>query len=262
MRIRNSTALVLGALALTPLACSNQSTVDIGGNAGSKLSDYAASWDGYAEAFQFESGSDRIRIGLDANGQGTLEVGDGPMLPPPDPDVRWPPGAETLDGALDGQTALKAGFRYPVQQARVEANRIQLTVTPAELYRPWCQAQTPILNETRPTEPTYLCVPSWEVMSDPSLTQCTLTNPDTGEQVEADCVKLLLCRNTFYRVCTCTATSCDLSPTSSATADLSSAPFPTNQLDAALENAGTEMTGTLLLTDVGASRLTVRLTRQ
>jgi hypothetical protein len=159
MMIRNATAFVLGALALTPLACSNESTVDIGGNTGSKLSDYAASWDGYAEAFQFESGSDRIRIVLDANGQGTLEVGDGPMLPPPDPDVGWPPGV-TLDGLVQNQAVLKVGFRYPIQQARVEANRIQLTVTPAELYRPWCQAQTPILNETSRANPRISACPA------------------------------------------------------------------------------------------------------
>jgi hypothetical protein len=45
-------------------------------------------------------------------------------------------------------------------------------------------------------------------MSDTNFTQCTLTNPDTAEQVEADCTKLVLCRSTT-RVCTCTATSCD-----------------------------------------------------
>src|SRR4051812_1872769 len=74
-------ALSLFSFVAVP-ACSNDSgSVDVGRNVGSQLADYAASWDGYAEAYVFDDGSDHVRIPLDAAGQGTLVVGD--QAPPP-----------------------------------------------------------------------------------------------------------------------------------------------------------------------------------
>ena len=61
---------------------------------GSQLSDYAATWDGYAEATTFSDGSDHVRLTIDASGQGSLVVGDSAPLPAPtDPTVGYPPGA-------------------------------------------------------------------------------------------------------------------------------------------------------------------------
>ena len=83
--------LCLLPLALVPAACSDGNPVDLG-HREAQLSDYAATWDGYAEAYTFREGSsDRVRITLDATGVGTLEVGDAPLDPvPTDPEVGLP----------------------------------------------------------------------------------------------------------------------------------------------------------------------------
>ncbi|MES1208404.1 MAG: hypothetical protein ABUS79_20900, partial [Pseudomonadota bacterium] len=59
--------LLLGLLA-APFGCSSGGDVNIGDtqNVGAKLSDYAAEWDGYAEAYTFApSSSDHLHMTLD-----------------------------------------------------------------------------------------------------------------------------------------------------------------------------------------------------
>ena len=71
-------------LAFAPAACSDGNPVDLG-HREAQLADYAASWNGYAEAYTFPEGSsDRVRITLDATGVGTIEVGDAPLDPSTD----------------------------------------------------------------------------------------------------------------------------------------------------------------------------------
>jgi hypothetical protein len=59
--------------------CSSSHKVDIGEGheptavSGESLSDYAGVWDGYAEAFTWDDGTDHIRITLDSAGTGTLQ---------------------------------------------------------------------------------------------------------------------------------------------------------------------------------------------
>lgn len=55
------------------------------------LESYAAVWEGYAEAYEFDCGSDRIRLALDEQGNGSVEFGVGDPLPEPtDPDQPFP----------------------------------------------------------------------------------------------------------------------------------------------------------------------------
>ncbi|HEY4392953.1 MAG TPA: hypothetical protein VGP64_02775, partial [Polyangia bacterium] len=93
-----SPALVLSAAGFLG-ACSGNTPVNIGNTSmiGAQLSDYAASWDGFAETYTFSpDGSDRVRLTLDASGQGTLEIGDAALLPPPtDPNVGYPPSVSS-----------------------------------------------------------------------------------------------------------------------------------------------------------------------
>src|SRR4051812_34615530 len=92
--------LLLVALA-SPFACSSATSrtseepIDIAkGRIGERLEDYAAHWEGYAEANSFADGSDKVRITLDASGDGTLEIGDSaPMPPATDPSVGYPPSS-------------------------------------------------------------------------------------------------------------------------------------------------------------------------
>lgn len=216
---------------------------------GAELSHYAAEWDGYAEAFDFEPSSDRIRLTLDENGEGTLEFGDENPLPPPtDPDVGYPPG---YDGSPGARTrTLIPGFRYSVQGVGVIDSRIELGILPDELYSDWCSLQTPILDEVNstPSEPVYHCAHNWGIT--PIDNQCSQTNPQTGEQVPIDCGKFDLCFG--LGPCSCTQDGC--------ATDLSHDPdgFPV-ELDAALEKSGKALVGTLV---VGSARVTVRMERK
>ena len=97
------------ALVLTLAAgCTASTKVDIGegtapppGLLGASLIDYAGTWDGYAEAFTWNDGSDRIRIMLDANGVGTIRLGNAPDFPPPDPDRAYPAIRENVHPMAD-----------------------------------------------------------------------------------------------------------------------------------------------------------------
>lgn len=226
----------------TILGCSG-GKVDIGDKTntalGQKLSDYAGTWDGYAEAYQFDtSGSDRIRIQLNASGEGTVTVGDAASPPPPtDPDVGYPPGA----GTTYVYDRLLSGFEYPVHGPRLDASRIRLDVAPSDLMAQWCALQTPILDEINTQEPMYNCVPNWnEMWSD---TGCYQQNPDTNEWVPLDCGKAAACDQ---RVCNCSADGCV-------------ATGPVYPIDAALESNGDELVGTFV---TGSERVTIRLARQ
>ena len=79
----------------------------------SEFRSYAASWDGYVEAYAFESGSDRVRVVLDESGDGWLQVGEGELVPPTNPDVGYPEAVQRA-----GQDVvlyrLYDGLKYPV----------------------------------------------------------------------------------------------------------------------------------------------------
>ncbi|HEX6764717.1 MAG TPA: hypothetical protein VF103_04550 [Polyangiaceae bacterium] len=121
-------------------ACSGGDHVDIGDDkiekTGEKLSDYTASWEGYAEAYAFDAGSDAIRLVLDENGEGTLEVGGAAPLPPPDPDIGYPPASS--GGPFEPpvpEGGLTSGFSYTVLGAVVENRRLRIGLNPQELYK-------------------------------------------------------------------------------------------------------------------------------
>jgi hypothetical protein len=287
--------LILLACAGLPLACSGGGAVNIGNteSLGGKLSDYAASWDGYAEAFTFmPSGSDRVRLTIDAGGQGTLRVGDGPLLPPPtDPTVGYPPSAGPSDpGAAEFDSILREGFPYPIYGAQVQTQRIQLGVNLTDLFAAWCAIETPIAWQPAPnfdpdagfpdagfpdagfpddasyanyqasplpsssdggvSPDVYGCLPNWQaVLGNPG---CFLVDPD-GRFDAVDCGKLDICRDSD--ICTCTATTCAITPVPAGT-PVSQYPV---ELDAALDSGASTLVGTLVVEGV---RVTVHLQRQ
>lgn len=240
-------ALATFALLTLPLGCGGGSDqVDIGSN-GSQLSDYAATWDGYAEAYQFDQGSDRIRLVIDANGTGTLEVGDAPLLPvPTDPDVGYPVDRDLLRDNVQ----FTAGFRYPVHDAHVESRRIRLSISANDLYDAWCAMQTPVLDDynSTPDVHSYSCLPNWGYVV--SAPQCTLLMPPNLEPgLSVDCGKLSLC--TLAHACRCTESACAASPETAQAF-----------IDAALEtgSGGASLVGTLAIGNT--TRVTVRMTQQ
>jgi hypothetical protein len=185
---------------------------------------------------------------LDENGEGTLEVGDADLLPPPtDPDVGYPPDD---DGPFVERPTLTPGFRYTVERATVIASRIQLGVVPDELYSDWCSLQTPILDETNSTvdEQTYGCTHNWGI--ERGTAGCSQTNPQTGQKVAIDCNKYDLCWG--IGACSCSESGC--------ATEVSATPdgLPV-ELDAALQEGGQSLVGTLV---VASARIVVRMQRQ
>jgi hypothetical protein len=245
---KNTSCLVALVAALT--ACSSGDPVDIGDDpvakTGEKLSDYAATWQGYAEAYAFDSGSDAIRIVLDENGEGTLEIGNASPLPTAtDPEVGYPPGAAFGPGTLSVLPVgrLYSGFAFTIQGAIVANRRLQLEVVPTEVFAAWCALQTPVLDEVNSTDEhqSYYCVNNWG--GGGNAEGCYEKDPDTGERQPIDCGKRALCL--VGRACACTADGCSNSQGATAT------------LDAALESEGDELEGTLAV----GEQVTVRMTR-
>jgi len=236
--------LLLAALS-SPWACSSGSApVDIGDSrTGEKLGDYAAVWEGYVEAYNFRDGSDKIKLTLDAAGNGTLEIGDSAPLPPldPDPNVGYPSGTLPL-GNLEG---LVPGFSYPITPATVELARVRLSVNPLEIESDWCSLQTSY-QSAKISAPDggilYRCIPDGSGFGDG--TGCSYN----GEAI--DCVKLDACISGY---CSCDVRGCSGS---------SGNPKSYTQFDAALDVGGNSLVGTLKIgAEDARSSMTVRLKR-
>ena len=253
--------LLLTALSST-WACSSESApVDIGDSrTGAKLEDYAAVWEGYVEAYDFADGSDKVKITLDASGNGTLEIGDTARWPvATNPDVGYPPGpgmSDRFENALvagvfaQAVSKLFPGIIYPVSSATVEAARIRFSVNPWESERDWCALQTsyPVQKPSAP----YGCLPTANI-SNPSVGECFYSQNDGSGVTPVDCGKAAMCHSNA--VCTCDAQGCSI---------LSDPMYRASytKLDAALVDAGESLVGTLRLgPDPVQKSINVRLTR-
>lgn len=290
--IRTRALLALASSAGISLACSGGGAVNIGNTnaVGSRLSDYAATWDGYAEAYAFmPDGSDHVRLTIGSSGQGTLEVGDQSLLAPAtDPTVGYPPGAPMQADGLGYplSTGLSEGVLFPIYDAQIQTDRIQVGFKPNDLYASWCALQTPTVTsykeeifkadggggatiETQvavdagPDLPAdsgvttvYSACPfvaSGSGSTDGVVWTCYGQEPD-GQSVVVDCGRMDLCAE---MVCACTAQSCTASP--AVTAGSAPSQYPV-ELDAALDSTGKTLTGTLALSST--LRVTVVLTKQ
>ena len=231
-------------LVMLASACGGE-PVDIGDDravrTGETINDYAAEWVGYAEAHTFWSGSDVIRITLDEDGEGKLEVGVAAPVPPAtNPDVGYPEGErdDRTVGPNFPAVTLRSGFSYTVLGAVVEDRRLRLGIDLHEFYDGWCEIQTPYPSDA---PGTYNCIPGTSGGYDEG--QCYQDDPETGDRIYLDCGKIGMC---LSNVCSCTAERCDATSESSV------------RLDAALESDGDELEGTLTVGD----NVTVRMMRQ
>lgn len=215
------------------------------------LSSYAASWEGHVEAFSFLSGSDHVRVSLDADGNGWLQVGDSAdVLPlPTDPKVAWPPvyAGMTYETTKNTRTnRLLDGFLYPIVGAKVEAARIRFSIAPYAVFATWCTMQTPALDTTV-IPSTYKCSKGRFARNPDG--HC-MTADQTSNSSPIDCGKGLLCLGS---VCECDANACK--------AAKSGAPVT---FDGALvDDAGNQLEGSVLVpgdSDNGGP-YTVRLKR-
>jgi hypothetical protein len=234
MRKISTIALVVALFGIA--GCASDPEVDIGdGRTGEQLRDYAAAWEGYAEAHTFSDGSDRVRLTLDEDGEGTLEIGDSPALTV-DPD--HPQAASDL----------VPGFAYTVRFAEVESKRLRFRFDPHESLAGWCAVQTPSLFFSDPE--VWACLPNGTTSS-AGKGNCFLT-PDGEEERPVDCQAIYICGS---GICACTEQSC-------AIPELSEEQALDYAVDGALEQGGNRLVGTLRLGSGSTANPIIRLERQ
>ena len=245
MNSRHSALLPLVSL-LIATGCGDQGELDVGdetASIGSALSDYAADWDGYAEAYQVPGdGTDRVRLVLDEAGVGTLRLGEAELIPTPTaPEDTYPPsiGGEEEDPLAAIERAesfyLRAGFAYPVAGAQVTNDRLRFSIEPSSLMDPWCA----LVTEDVATDFTCGGHGFAAGIDENGEAQCT-----TGTKLNTpiDCDIAIQCGR-----CECEGDTC-------VGADRGEALF-----DAALTDDGKRLEGTLVTDD--DQRVTVRMTR-
>lgn len=220
-------------------ACGGQSELDVGDESeqlGQSLTDYASTWDGYAEAIAFHTdGTDRVRVTLHENGSGTIRFGEEALIAPAtDPNGPYPPARTSSERADRG---VQTGFEYPID-AQVTSGRLQFSFGVGVFWESWCALQQP--------EP----ISGWQCSrgggrheTDPVTGEpfeCSVSTP--GGDVPIDCDVYEQCAH-----CLCDEESCGATDR-----------YGTRSFDAALSDGGDSLEGTLILDD----RITVRLTRQ
>jgi len=269
------TLRTLIAVTLAGLGCSSSGNVSLGGNQNpGQMANFAGNWEGYAESHTFQpSGSDRVRLVLDANGNGTVQVGDDALLPPPtDPNVGYPPADEDPTGPIAGSGGnLTGGVLLPVYAPQLQADgfasRIQFGLKPLDYYGAWCALQTPVYSlqncSSQASDAGTILHTSYGYGVLPGQNGTT-TMDSSGNQVcavavladdcsltwqPADCGKVKLFDG---RVCDCTATACISHPVLPAGTAPSGYPV---EFDGTLDSTGKMLTGTL-------AGVTVHLQRQ
>ncbi len=233
----NTFASTLIAVAMLT-ACGSKPELDVGDETrvtGEALSDYAADWDGYIEAFQVAGdGSDRVRITLDEQGEGTIRFGDQALIEPAtDPNGVYPP-----PGDYDDYTAgVQSGFEYPIINSSVSSKRLQFEFDLGVVHDSWCALQ-PLEAERE-----FSCSAGGSYSNDPETGMRINCRVDTEEGLmPVDCEAHSACRR-----CECDETTCKgkfRGPLS---------------VDTALADEGESLTGTLVLST--GERVTIRLSR-
>lgn len=241
MRQRRAIISIIAALGCGAYGCGNEEPVDLGSHAalGAALSDYQGDWQGYAEAFAFGDGSDVVTVRLDAQGEGVLEFGEAEPLPPPDPDLGYPPNGDAVGTAFGSPLSVVSGFSYPISEATIEDRRIRLSSSMVELYREWCALIPPVrddANSEQHGEDAFSCIPNVGFRSGED--GCQL-----GDGTPIDCGK-----PACMAVCQCAADACGIREPLAV--DL--------RIDAALQAQGEELIGTLV---IDSTRINVRLMR-
>jgi hypothetical protein len=203
----------------------------------SALSSYAAVWEGYVEAHTFRSGSDRVRLVLNEDGQGTLTLGEGVPRPmPTDADDPFP-DLHSVEIRVLFEHGPQEGFAYEIASGLIEEDRLRARTTPTNVYgEAACALQTPVEPACGQGECLRTCVPSLPGGYVHRDGRCFVAADDT----ELSCKKLELCLD----ACECTSTEC-----------YARYPGYPIVLDGALDEAGTQLVGSL-------DTHTVRLTRQ
>jgi hypothetical protein len=157
-------------------------------------------WVGYLENYSFLSGSDAIRISLEAsdNGVASGKVVFGSAPPPPAAqpgDTFWP-AVSQADLTAIGPDVLE-GATYSARDLRWEQRRLRFTIVRNEPWEPFCAVQPTFPVADAPGG--YQCLPERVIWSE--VDRCTLQ--DSREPV--DCRVASVCDSGS---CVCTADGC------------------------------------------------------
>lgn len=239
---------------LSVLGCASSKTHDIGDDEvatlGLELSDYAAQWSGYAEAFTFRDytamqNNDAVALNIDAEGEGYLRVGNSPPMPvETDPDAYPRAISVGAGGGPNGfidVSQVVSGKDYPLHEASVESRRLKLKVNPGDVYEDWCGLQPPVATGFE--DIPYDCAPGNGGGFDSQTGECVASNNEQNFPIS--CGKFNGC--VVNSLCSCTATECAANPLNGVV-----------ELDAALSEDGNTLEGTLLQ---GGERIVVRMTK-
>lgn len=237
------------------------------------LAAYAASWDGYIEAYSFADGSDRVRVTVNEDGTGSIRFGNEDLLPQPtDPNAKFPPDLPMCEDCyLYSANAIPdvyGGFLFSLNDVHVATERLQGTSTNKEVFEAWCKLQTShqlvysdssgniqyncsACNGNSPASdmnPSDFCM---EFSSCPYYTDAVQS--DAGiTSVPSLCERELLCNGSNGTViaavdqtCFCDANGCDIDrQTQNIT------------LDAVLDDSQQTLTGTLALPKAAGTTIT------
>jgi hypothetical protein len=175
-----------------------------GSSAGSgPANGFQGSWKGYVENFQFIDQSDAVLLAVTSDiGAGQITFGSSAAPPAAtDPNVGYPPGAKFTGGPVQFPYP---GFAFALTNVIYDGQRLQFDVDTNELWKHWCELQTPIRDEAN-AGGGYFCVHNWgSSFGGPT---CSQMDPMTHMSVPIDCGKLSLCEP-GSGVCTCDMQGC------------------------------------------------------
>lgn len=229
-------------------ACGEPNVLDVGdekGQLGEALTDYAAGWDGYAQAFAFGGDeTDRVRLTLDQNGEGTIRFGEEELFAPAtDPDALHPPTyppeyAEIVVFEPTSDPDARSGFEYPIIGAQVEDARLRFEFNPRHFMESWCQLQADSLL------PEWTCGSGgWSSSLVDGEFECAYHDEDANFY-SVPC----------HRAAQCQACTCDEDTCHARTDDVI-------RFDGVLSDDGQTLTGTLLMWGDPGERITIVLTQ-
>jgi len=135
---------------------------------------------------------------------GTMTFGDATPLPPPNPDIGYPPNQD-LTRWIPEFLPIE-GFVHTLFSGLVSGKRVRFQMLGLEPWRVWCGLQKSYLLD--PWGPQYSCVEGWggyDTDIDGGPMNCVVYTPN-GTRQPVDCGKMFDCSS--WNVCACNQSGC------------------------------------------------------